>query len=329
VRLGAFTVVDSYPEFKSGARDRLAEVGRLAEAAEAGGLSSLWVAEHHFHPGGACPSPPVLLAALGARTRRLRLGSLVAVLPFHSPIELAEQYALVDRLLGGRLNFGVGSGYLSQEFEGFGVDPEGKRALFDQGLETILRAWRGEAVRGPAPSARPVHLNVLPFQRPAPPVWVAAQRREALPHLARAGRSIALIPYATVDSLEELSAEVADYRAALSPRSPGGVAAAVHVYAGDATDQARAALQRYLDTRLASQSTHYAEKVRRDPRHGSVGALEEAGMVALGSVPEVRSKLRRFEEAGVDDLLGIFDFGGLASDLVVDSVTALGRAWDR
>jgi alkanesulfonate monooxygenase SsuD/methylene tetrahydromethanopterin reductase-like flavin-dependent oxidoreductase (luciferase family) len=327
VRLSAFTVVDSYPEFESGARDRFAEVGRLAEAAEAGGLNSLWVAEHHFHPGGACPSPPVLLAALGSRTQRLRLGSLVAVLPFHSPIDLAEQYALVDRLLRGRLNFGVGSGYLPQEFEGFGVDPEGKRVLFDHGLETILRAWRGEAVSGPSPSAKAVHLNVLPVQQPSPPVWVAAQRREALPHLARAGRSVALIPYATVESLEELSAEIAEYRAALPSGSWGEVAAAVHVYAGGALDEARAALQRYLDSRIATQSTHYAEKVRRDPHHASASALETAGLVALGTASEVRSKLGRFEKAGVDELLGIFDFGGLASELVVDSVASLGRVW--
>lgn len=328
MRLSAFTVVDSYPEFEGGARDRLAEVGRLADAAEAGGLSTLWVAEHHFHPGGACPSPPVLLASLGARTRRLRLGSLVAVLPFHSPIDLAEQYALVDQLLGGRLNFGVGSGYLAPEFEGFGVDPAGKRALFDEGLDTILRAWRGEAVRGPAPGAVPVHLNVLPRQRPSPPVWVAAQRREALPHLARAGRSIALIPYATVDTLEELGAEIAEYRAALPSGVAGEIAAAVHVYAGDAVDPARRALQRYLDSRRATQSTHFLEKVRRDPRHANAEALEEAGMVAIGSVREVTARLGRFAQAGVDELLGIFDFGALPADEVVASVGALGRAWN-
>jgi alkanesulfonate monooxygenase SsuD/methylene tetrahydromethanopterin reductase-like flavin-dependent oxidoreductase (luciferase family) len=122
VRLSAFTVADAYAD-RTGSADRLLEVVRLARTVEGSGLSSLWVAEHHFHAGGVCPSPPVLLAACAGGTSTLRLGSMVSVLPFHRPIDLAEEYATLDRILSGRLNFGVGSGYIPMEFEGFGVDP--------------------------------------------------------------------------------------------------------------------------------------------------------------------------------------------------------------
>ncbi|HEV2230569.1 MAG TPA: LLM class flavin-dependent oxidoreductase, partial [Thermoplasmata archaeon] len=176
VKLSAFTVVDAYPATVTGTRDRLREVVSLAEAAERAGLDALWVAEHHFHDGGVCPSPPVLLAACGERTRRLRLGVLVSVLPFHAPLEVAEQYAMVDRLLNGRLNLGLGSGYIPLEFEGHGVDPTQKRERFDRAYDTVLAALRGEPV-SPNGAATPVRINVRPVQRPTPPIWIAVQRR--------------------------------------------------------------------------------------------------------------------------------------------------------
>ncbi|MCI4345389.1 MAG: LLM class flavin-dependent oxidoreductase [Thermoplasmata archaeon] len=327
MKLSAFSVLDSYPEFERGERDRFAELLSFGEAADAAGLDGFWVAEHHFHEGGICPSPPVLLAALGQRTHSLRLGALVAVLPFHSAIDIAEQYALVDHLVGGRLNFGVGSGYIPLEFGGFGIDPAEKRERFDLTLSTVLSAWAGSEVRAEPPGATSVRLNVRPVQRPHPPIWVAVQRREALPFLARAGRSIALIPYATLDSVPELATLIREYRKELPSGSRAEVAAAVHVYAGPDPEKARHHLQRYLESRLATQSANYEAKVRRDPRHASVTSLEESGFALLGTPGEVVERAGELGRAGVDELLGIFDFGGLPAASVNASVKALGAAW--
>jgi alkanesulfonate monooxygenase SsuD/methylene tetrahydromethanopterin reductase-like flavin-dependent oxidoreductase (luciferase family) len=324
MRLSAFTVVDSYPDPPGAPRDRYREVIDLAEAAEAGGLSALWVAEHHFQPGGVSPVPSVLLAACAARTRRLRLGVLVSVLPFHSPIEVAEQYAMVDRLSGGRLNLGVGSGYIPLEFEGFGVDPAAKRERFDRNLEVLLAALDGQEVRAEEATARPVHLNVLPVQRPHPPLWVAVQRREAIPFVARRGASLALVPYATVADVSELAVEIREFRDHLPAGSRAEVAVALHLYAGDRPELARAALQRYLDSRLATQSVHYQEKVRRDPHHASAASIEESGFALFGPADAVARRLRAFAEAGVDEILGMFDFGGLEPPEVRRAVVDLG-----
>jgi alkanesulfonate monooxygenase SsuD/methylene tetrahydromethanopterin reductase-like flavin-dependent oxidoreductase (luciferase family) len=145
MRLGLFSVVDHYPsELERATGDFYAELLEQAEAADEWGFDSFWVAEHHFHEYGAVPRPPVLLAAAAQRTRRIRLGSGVVVLPFDHPLRVAEDYAMVDVLSGGRLNLGVGSGYLKHEYAGFGVDPEDKRARFDEALEILLRAWTGE-----------------------------------------------------------------------------------------------------------------------------------------------------------------------------------------
>jgi len=322
VRLSAFTVVDEYASEPSS--NRLLEVIGLAEAAEQAGLSTVWVAEHHFHSGGVVPSPPVLLAALGARTRRIRLGALVSVLPFHRPIELAEQYAMVDRLLEGRLNLGVGSGYIPLEFDGFGIDPGEKRERFDRALDTMLAAFEGQEVRSEGPRSVPVRINVRPVQRPHPPIWIAVQRREAIPFVARRGASLALVPYATLTDRSELSDEVREYRAHLANGARGEVAAALHLYAGPHPEQARQALQRYLDSRLATQSAFYQEKVRRVPSHASAASIEGSGWALFGSAREVANGLRAFAATGVDEVLGIFDFGGLPASEVRESIRALG-----
>lgn len=327
MKLSAFTIVDEYADASSS--HRLHDVVELAEAAEQGGLSALWVAEHHFLPSGVCPAPPVLLAACGARTRRLRLGSLVSVLPFHAPIELAEQYAVLDRLLDGRLNLGVGSGYIPAEFAGFGVDPASKRERFDARLEALLGALRGEEIRSESAAAPPVRINVRPVQSPHPPVWIAVQRREAVSFVARRGFSVALIPYATLAGMDDLRAEIRDFREHLPPGTHAEVAVGLHLYAGDRPDTARAALQRYLDSRRATQSAFYLEKVRADPRHGVARTIEESGWALFGSPAEVTHRLGEFARAGVDEVLGIFDFGGLPSSEVVGSVTALGREFAR
>ncbi|MGI0070827.1 MAG: LLM class flavin-dependent oxidoreductase [Thermoplasmata archaeon] len=327
MKLSAFSVVDARPDTPGGGPDRYAEVLRLAEAAEAAGLSALWIAEHHFQPGGLCPAPPVLLAACGERTRRLRLGVLVSVLPFHRPIELAEQYAMVDRLTGGRLNLGVGSGYIPIEFEGFGVDPLSKRERFDRNLETLLDALEGREVRGEEAGAAPVRINVRPVQRPHPPLWVAVQRREAIPFVARRGTSIALVPYATVHGMAELADEVREFRSHLPEGRQAEVAVALHLYAGPRPERARAALQHYLDARLATQSTFYEAKVRREPHQADAASIERSGWALFGAPEKVAERLGDFDEIGVDEVLGIFDFGDLGTEEVGRSVRDLGAAF--
>jgi alkanesulfonate monooxygenase SsuD/methylene tetrahydromethanopterin reductase-like flavin-dependent oxidoreductase (luciferase family) len=325
VRLSLFSIADSYPELSGPDYDRYGEMVDLATVADEAGLSGFWVAEHHFHPGGVCPSPAVLLAAAAARTRRVRLGVLVSVLPFHEPVQVAEEYALLDQLSGGRLNMGVGSGYISLEFEGFGVDPAQKREMFDHHLRLILAAWKGESVRADDPHGAPVTLNVRPRQRPHPPVWIAVQRREAIPFVARWGTSIAMVPYATVHDLTELTEEIREYREALPTGTTGSVSVALHLYAGSDVARARLALQRYLDSRLATQSKFYQEKVQREPWMATAAGIEGAGFALFGTAREVAERLRAFERAGVDEVLGIFDFGGIGPEAAAGSIRALAR----
>ena len=94
----------------------------VAETLEETGFDGIWVSEHHFRDYGTIPSTPQMLAFLAARTERLRLGTGVIVLPLHNPISVAEEIAQLDVLSGGRVDFGVGRGYQSIEFDGHGID---------------------------------------------------------------------------------------------------------------------------------------------------------------------------------------------------------------
>jgi alkanesulfonate monooxygenase SsuD/methylene tetrahydromethanopterin reductase-like flavin-dependent oxidoreductase (luciferase family) len=130
--------------------ERLVEVfdtaAALAQAAEAFGYDTLWLAEHHFqHEGYECiPNIPMLAVDLAHRTRRVKLGCAFNIVPTWHPLRLAEDFAVADILTGGRVVFGVGRGYHSREVETFGnpmLDAEANRELFEEQVEIVLKAF--------------------------------------------------------------------------------------------------------------------------------------------------------------------------------------------
>src|SRR5438105_9892515 len=117
----------------------------LLAKAETLGFDSVWVNEHHFHEyGGLMPSLPTMLAALAQRTSKLRLGSSVVVLPLHNPLQVAEQLAMVDLMSGGRVDFGVGRGFVAHDYEVLGVPHEDAQDHLTESLEIVLKAWSGQ-----------------------------------------------------------------------------------------------------------------------------------------------------------------------------------------
>lgn len=323
MRFGIFSVVDHYPAELPRTTGRFyGELLEQAEAAEALGFDSFWIAEHHFHEYGAIPAPPVWLGAAAQRTRRIRLGAAVVVLPFRHPLQVAEEYAMVDVLSGGRLNLGAGSGYLKHEFDGFGVPVEEKRDRFDEALEIVLRAWTGERFShaGTWHTVRDVQLNVVPVQRPRPPVWLAVLRNEAAVHVGKKGFCPMMIPYATTERLSELAQTVTAFRDAFADAGGDPRAATVpfglHAYVADslaqATADAKAAMDRYVRTRLYARQRPYDLLVDRQ-------------LIAFGSPDDVIRVARAYEQAGLTDFLAITNFGGLEHARVLRSMELMAR----
>ena len=323
MKIGLFSVTDHYPDELERSPQRLYDelLEQIVRADELG-FDSFWLAEHHFHEYGIVPRPAVMLAAAAARTRRIKLGAGVVVLPFDNPLRVAEDYAMVDVISGGRLVLGVGSGYLQHEYEGFGVDPAQKRARFDESLEILMKAWSGERFDhvGDFYQLRGVRLNVTPLQRPMPPTAVAILRNEAARFVGARCMPIMMIPYATTEEVDELRDTVDAWRAAYS--AAGGTADqamlpfGLHVLCAarrrEALSLARPAMDRYVRTRLFARQRPFDKLVEKD-------------LVAFGTPEDIVRIARRYRAAGLTHMLAILNFGGLEHEQVLHSMDLLAR----
>lgn len=123
----------SYNHYYAEALEEVAEADRL-------GFDTVWMSEHHFSGDGFLPSPLVMAAAIAARTRRIRIGTSIMVLPLHHPLRVAEDAAVVDLISGGRLILGVAAGYTEAEFAGFGIDRKQRASRLEEGVDIIRQA---------------------------------------------------------------------------------------------------------------------------------------------------------------------------------------------
>lgn len=157
----------------------------LAVLAEAEGLDSFWLAEHHGASDGYNPSVLPFLAAVSARTQRIELGTAVLLAPFHDPLRVAEDAAVVDNLSGGRLNLGLGLGWAPEEYRMFGVDQKGRGKRLEEFVSVLRGAWRPGrfTVDGAFYSYEDVAVTPKPA-RPTP-LWMGGGADAALRRAAR------------------------------------------------------------------------------------------------------------------------------------------------
>lgn len=229
MKFGLLTLFDHYAEDCSEEqyyKNFFAEV----DHAEALGFDSIWIGEHHFCRY-VCPSPQIIAGAIAQRTKRMRIGTAIALLPHHDPIRLAEDYALVDLLSGGRLDFGVGRGFIKATYDGFNQDMGESRARFDECLEVIEGAWREPNFSYTGEFYRANNVTILPrpLQRPAPPIFMAAALSpESFVAAGERGHSLMLAPF--FQSRRTLKANVQLYRETLA--KAGVPADSVEIVAG-------------------------------------------------------------------------------------------------
>jgi alkanesulfonate monooxygenase SsuD/methylene tetrahydromethanopterin reductase-like flavin-dependent oxidoreductase (luciferase family) len=155
--------------------------------AENNGFDDVWLSEHHFIDDGYLPSMLPAAAAIAARTKRIRIPLGVLLLPFHNPVRLAEDIAVVDVISGGRFELGVGVGYKLEEFEGFNVPFKERGARTNESLEIIARLLSGETLtfKGKHFELDKVKLTPEPVQKPRPPIWVGGFTPPALRRAAK------------------------------------------------------------------------------------------------------------------------------------------------
>jgi alkanesulfonate monooxygenase SsuD/methylene tetrahydromethanopterin reductase-like flavin-dependent oxidoreductase (luciferase family) len=234
--------------------EAFAEALSVADIAEASGIDGVWLAERHFagprrptDPMGAgIPSiasvPLVLAAAIAGRTKRLRIATGVSVLPLCHPIRTAEEAATVDQVSRGRLDFGVGRSGFPRAYAGYGIPYEESRERFQESLDVIVKAWTQERFSHTGKYFTFKDLGVVPrpYQKPHPPIWVAATTQDTFPLVGRMGFSLVtgLRGFDVPQAVEHLAAYRAGRREAGHP-GPGSVYVRLPVYVAETAEQAR------------------------------------------------------------------------------------------
>jgi len=175
---------------------------RQARLAENLGYDSVWLPENHFGQN-AIPDPITLLAAVAGGTSKIRLGTTSYLLTLRNPLQAAEQVAVLDQLSHGRVILGVGRGYAPDMLKAFHVPPAQKRRIFSWALDIMQDAWSGKPVTLDENEENAVLVHPLPFQKPWPPIWVAAFGPKALAQAGKLGLPYLCSPMESMEKLKE------------------------------------------------------------------------------------------------------------------------------
>jgi alkanesulfonate monooxygenase SsuD/methylene tetrahydromethanopterin reductase-like flavin-dependent oxidoreductase (luciferase family) len=296
---------DLGPETGQGFRDYL----DFNLEAEALGFTSSFLVEHHFTGWNQVSATLMLLMALAMRTKTLRLGSAVMVLPWHNPVLLAEQAATLDLVSGGRFDFGIGKGYRHSEFKGFQIAPEEAEARFDEAVEVIKRAFTERARfshHGRFWHFEDIVVEPPPAQQPYPPFWVAAGSEGSIRRAAARGFNLILDQYASAAQIAERIGLYKTERLAHGfGFTPMQVVVARQLYVANDEADKQAAL-----ARQAAYTKRTVDVSRRPDGKGGSHVLAYADKAGgteanalFGTPDEICAKLEALRDVGVDYVL--------------------------
>ena len=268
------------------------------------GWDAAWLAEMHFvREFSVLPSPMVTMAAAAAQTDSIRLGTGVTLLPLVDPIRAAEDAATLDIISGGRLEYGIGRGAISEHFAGFNVSIGDRAIRFNEALTVIQQAWSDQAVNfeGEHFSYRDVQVVPKPIQRPGPPLRMAANSDESFARAANEGWRVFASPITAFN--EELDSRFTMYHGARphAPATDAGLLLPVHVHESSETAkaEARGSLMSYMqvvtDTGLRGWLRRGGDPDDLPPllarnRNASYEEILDS-MCAIGNPDEVTEKL--------------------------------------
>jgi alkanesulfonate monooxygenase SsuD/methylene tetrahydromethanopterin reductase-like flavin-dependent oxidoreductase (luciferase family) len=331
MKFSIFSVLDHY---ENGARSLNTLYGEFldqVEYAEQLGFDAYWLGEHHFYPTPghalACPNPAIALAAAAQRTQRIGLNTAVANLALRHPLQLAEDYAMVDMLSQGRLGLGIGRGTFDHEYAAFGQSRAESRERFEESWEIIQRAWRGERVtfQGRYYQIDGAKINIVPVQQPLPRYWFSAIREESFALLGRAAQPVISLPHLAADSFQTLVKLAAAYRQ--NYLAAGGNAnqyelplifyTCVAPTRAEAQQVAVAALQRYLIHQHHDAGRHTDEIVH---------LFAERQQLWFGTPDDLVQLIERYQtRISSEHFVFWLDFGGMQPKFVRRSMQLLAR----
>jgi len=296
------------------------------DAAERWGLDVMWLAEIHFAPERTYLSAPLAIAsAIAARTRRMKIGIAVQVLPLCHPLRLAEEAATVDQVSQGRLIFGVGRSGVVGTYDAYQVPYDESRERFAEILQIVERAWSEPrfSYEGRFHSFRDVACSPHPYRNKFPPIRIAASTADSFPAIGGQGYPVfaSVRHVAWPDLAPQIRSYYAAYKAAGHP-GRGQVYVSAPIYIAETEARARAEAEESVTHFYRLQYELIADSARRSGRQAFIDRAERLrtltyadvlrGNVLVGTPQSVGEKLRQLqEEIGFDGILAELNCGGL------------------
>ncbi len=320
MQFGYFTLSDNhYRDNARSANQLIADILDEAVYAEEVGLNSAWIGEHHFSTLGVLSCPDLVLAQVAARTTRIRLAPAVTVLPLHHPIRVAETWATLDLLSGGRVDFAAGRGYDRREYGPLGASFEDNQSVFAEGMEIVRALWASDgplSYRGRHYRLDDVAITPQPVQRPIP-AYVASFSRPSIELAGRLGCNLIVAPFAAAMTFGGLAQVAASYRESCSRHGnpPGRLMCSYFLHFADNAEEeeaARARQVRYYQEcaiaafpgDLATAPPSYRYFVEIVDRLGKVRPQDlSENSVLLGRPAAIVETLKKVAAAGIDEVI--------------------------
>ncbi len=308
------------------------------------GIDYAWMVEHHFvRHGGLLPANYAFLSYLAGRTERIRLGTGATILPLNDPVRVAEQAAALDQLSKGRFDFGVGRGFIRDEFDAFGVPMKESRERVEEGVALIRKAWSEPTLEFEGGFRPPMTgLPILPpvYQKPHPPIWVACLLSpESFEWTAREGHNLLYVAY-HVD--HDIAVErIGWYRDALTRSGrrieDHEICCVYHAHFRAEDDDAR--LEAAVHTAMSEYATAGLEATRRPADPVAYKGYEQRdagqrkftfesyfpGRVLMGGPDQAIERIKVLADIGITQIGMLVDFGSLPQEEIMRSLEIFGK----
>ncbi len=323
--------------------------------AEEVGFDSFWTVEHHFlDEFSHCSAPEVLYGVIAAKTKRIRIGHGVRLLPFpyNHPVRAAEMAATLDILSNGRLEFGTGRSGTAIELDGFGIDPAHTRGMWEESLSMIPRMWKEDIFSHEGRFFRipPRHVIPKPVQKPHPPLWMACTSPDS--HETAGKKGLGLLSFTIAVDLPELARRIQLYKSAIRQAEPIGDFVNDQAAVFTLTHCSRSRAEAYAEAeegilwynkkqlemlgqsldRLLKQGAgydYYRQFVTQFTKDNNAtfdfSYLNHQNMVIVGDFKECIEKVHAYKEIGVETLLCLMQNYGVPHEKVMQSIRLWGE----
>ncbi|MBS4214630.1 LLM class flavin-dependent oxidoreductase [Neobacillus rhizophilus] len=298
------------------------------------GFHSAWMAEHNARDYGVVTSSTVYLAAAAAQTKRIKLGSAVARLPLHHPMQLAEEMTLVDVISNGRLYVGVGKGYDKLEFDAYNVDFDERHARFEESLDILKAALTNPRISysGQFFNFSDIPINPRPIQQPGPPLFVMVSQNDAsIINAAKDGYSFVLGGIKNDDTLHKISlyretALAAGYSEDYVNDAMARSGKLLFVYVAETDEQAYEEFKEGLMWYMSERDNRPVFGVVQRDKVLDYNEFLKSENAIVGSPDKVRRDIEKFQkETGLNNIICWMNIGGQPNDRVIKSMNLFSK----